>query len=116
MGVRRRPPHPGTAIKQWLKSVKPEVNQETLAEALRTSRFTINSIINGRRSVTPDMALKLAYVFGSPPESWLTLQMNYDIWEAEQNFSNEGLTKLRQNTKPLRGGDTPIIHADDKSY
>jgi len=53
-----------------------------LARRLGVSRKTISAIVNERKSVTPDMALRLAQAFSTTPELWLNLQRNHDLWQA----------------------------------
>lgn len=53
------------------------------------SRKTISSIVNERKSVTPDMALRLSQAFpNSTAESWLFLQKSYDLWQTVHNTSD----------------------------
>jgi addiction module HigA family antidote len=44
----------------------------------------ISAIVNGKRSITADTALRLALFFGTAPQYWMNLQANYDIAMAEQ--------------------------------
>ena len=81
---RERPPtSPGEFITEdILREYK--MTQGQLADALGVSRRTINQIINNRRSVTADMALRLARYTGGTPEFWLNVQNSWDLWNAEQ--------------------------------
>jgi len=54
------------------------------AEALGVSRKTLSAILNGRAGISPEMAVRLSLAFGTTAESWLTQQMQYDLWWAEQ--------------------------------
>lgn len=63
------------------------------AKLLNTTRLTLSKIINGKSSITPDMALRISYVFGGSPDFWLRLQRKYDLAKAENEFEEEGLTK-----------------------
>jgi len=54
------------------------------AEALGISRKTLSAILNGRAGISPEMAVRLSLAFGTTAESWLTQQMQYDLWWAEQ--------------------------------
>lgn len=53
-----------------------------LAEALGVSRQSVNELLRERRAVSPEMALRLAKLFGNSPEFWLNLQRGVDLWEA----------------------------------
>lgn len=69
------------------------ITQEQLANALGVSRFSVNQILNSRRSITPEMAVRLSHVLDTSPEVWLNLQMKVDIAEAMRNLDDE-LSKL----------------------
>jgi addiction module HigA family antidote len=59
-----------------------------LAEALSVSRNTVSAIVNERRAITPEMALRLSQAFpNTTPESWLNLQRNYDVWQVTHTTS-----------------------------
>ena len=71
---------PGQVLRTRILNDK--LTQERLAEAMRVSRFTINQIINGRRSITAEMAVRLGYVTSTTPEFWLNLQLQIDLYNA----------------------------------
>jgi addiction module HigA family antidote len=66
-----------------------DITQESLATAMGVSRFSVNQIINGRRTITAEMALRLARVLGTTPEFWLNLQQGVDIHEARERLGEE---------------------------
>ena len=77
----RPPTHPGEMLlEEFLKPL--EMSQTALAERIHVSYPRINEIINGRRGVTPDTALRLSRLFGTSPELWLNGQRNWDLWHA----------------------------------
>lgn len=87
------PAHPGEVLRElYLEPM--EVTITTAAEALDVSRKHVSAIVNGRVSVTPDMALRLAEVFATDPELWVNLQAQYDLWELSR--------KRRPKVKRLR--------------
>jgi len=53
-----------------------------LARSLGVSRKTDSKIVNERRAITADMALRLSRAFDTTPELWLNLQQNHDLWRA----------------------------------
>jgi addiction module HigA family antidote len=55
-----------------------------LASALGVSRQTINELIRERRALSPEMAIRLARLFGNSPEFWLNAQRAVDLWEAHR--------------------------------
>ena len=79
---RKRPPtHPGEMLLE--EFVKPlELTQTELARRLGVSYPRLNEIIKGRRSVTPDTALRLSRVLGMSAAFWLGLQQDWDLWHA----------------------------------
>ena len=79
--IRREPTHPGEILQE--EFILPlGLTQAGLAEKLKTTFRTVNEIVNKKRSVSPDMALKFAKLFGTSPELWLNLQSQYDLWKA----------------------------------
>lgn len=90
------PPTPGDVLrKRVLGDLK--ITQDKLAEALGVSRFTTNQVLNGRRAVTPEMAVRLAHVLGTSAEMWLNLQAKVDLVQARRKLSVEleSLPRLR---------------------
>ncbi|MCC6744622.1 MAG: HigA family addiction module antidote protein [Acidobacteria bacterium] len=89
----RRPTHPGEIIRE---DVLPGlgVSQGDFAEMLGVSRRTVVEIVAERRSISSDMALRLAHVLGTTPESWLHMQIAVDLWD--------DLRKHRQEYASLR--------------
>ena len=79
---KRCPGHPGRILGNlYLKPLS--LSNTKLAETLGVSRKAISSIVNERKSITPDMALRLSQAFpNSTAESWLNLQKSYDLWKA----------------------------------
>jgi len=77
------PPHPGEVIRE-LCIAPLGVTVTDAAKALGVSRKTLSELLNGHASITPEMAIRLSIAFDTTPESWLTQQMHYDLWQAEQ--------------------------------
>ena len=77
----RRPTHPGEVLlEDFLRPLG--ISQKKAAERLRISYPRMNEIINGKRSVTPETALRLARFTRTEPEFWLNLQQAVDLWDA----------------------------------
>ena len=76
-------PTPGEVLKEHIVDAR-KITQEALAEAMGVSRLTINQLINGKRSVTAEMALRLARVLDTTPDFWLNLQRRVDLAEAQR--------------------------------
>ena len=60
-----------------------------LAESLGVSRQSVNELLRERRAVSPEMALRLARLFGNSPEFWLNAQRSVDLWIAAQSIEDE---------------------------
>ena len=92
--MKREPTHPGDIIKEdYLKPLS--ITIKDMAKTLGISRKTLSKIINGRGSVTPDMALRLSRAFETTPILWLNLQRDYDLWSAED------ASKEWENVQPI---------------
>jgi addiction module HigA family antidote len=61
-----------------------EVTQTELAERMEVPFQRINSLVNGRRSITPDTALRLGKVFGTTPGFWMNHQLRWDLYHAQE--------------------------------
>ncbi len=82
-GRMHSPSHPGEILKE-LYLVPLGVTATQAADALGVSRKHVSAIINGRASVTPDMAVRLAAVFDTSAEIWMNLQAQHDLWVVSQ--------------------------------
>ncbi|MFD1008735.1 HigA family addiction module antitoxin [Oceanisphaera ostreae] len=83
------PPHPG----EFIHHVYMEpfgYSCRFVAKQLDVAASTLNRVLKGTSAVSPEMALRLSKTLGRTPESWLTMQDNYDLWQAKQslNLSN----------------------------
>jgi addiction module HigA family antidote len=81
---RMQPIHPGRILKRELNAR--ELSANRLALALRVPSGRITSLLNGKRAVTPDTALRLARYFGNSAQFWLNLQTRYDLLTTEAEF------------------------------
>lgn len=79
--MKREPTQPGEILhEEFLKPLS--MTQKQLADHLQCDIKVINRIINGRTSVTAEMALKLAAAFETTPDFWLNAQQAVDIYQA----------------------------------
>ena len=84
--IKREPTHPGEILKEeFLEPLN--ISQTKLAKELHTSFRAINEIINTKRGITTEMALKLAKFFGTTPQLWLNLQNSYDLYRVSKKKS-----------------------------
>ena len=82
------PISPGDILRDLIRS-DPEITQERLAKSMHVSRFSINQIVNGKRAVTAEMALKLARVMSTTPDLWLNLQKDVDLYAARRKLGEK---------------------------
>ena len=74
----RNPPHPGIVVLQ--ECIEPlGLTITNAAEALKVSRNTLSELVNGKRGISPEMAVRLSKVFGGTEEGWLVQQAQYDL-------------------------------------
>lgn len=74
----RNPPHPGgVVLRQCIEPLNLTITQA--AEALDVSRNTLSELVNEKRGISPEMAVRLEKVFGGTAEGWLVQQAQYDL-------------------------------------
>lgn len=93
----RTPIHPGEILADELEELG--VSPTELSRQIRVPANRISQIINGKRSITGDTALRLAHWFGTSPQFWMNLQALYDVRIAEEDAGTEIKTLP---TKPER--------------
>ena len=90
-----KPVSPGEIL--LMEFLKPlGISQSKLARDLNVPAGRINDIIQGKRAITPDTALRLAVYFNMTPEFWMNLQSHYDLKLAKQNL----LPKIERSVRP----------------
>ncbi len=95
--TKRPPTHPGEMLlEEFLKPLG--ISQSAFAVRLGVSFPRLNEVVRGKRSVTPDTALRLARVTGMSAEFWLGLQQDWDLWHALRSVQAMEITQL----KPIR--------------
>ncbi len=79
----KNPPHPGRLVKH--ECLEPlDLSITRAAEILGVTRLTLSNLVNGKSGVSPEMAIRLSKAFGSSPEVWLGLQLDYALAQAEK--------------------------------
>ena len=74
----KNPPHPGTIVlRQCIEPLGLTITDA--ATALGVTRTTLSELVNGKRGISPEMAVRLSQVFGGGAESWLTQQAHYEL-------------------------------------
>ncbi len=80
----KNPPHPGRLVKhECLEPLGLSITKA--AEILGVTRLTLSNLANGKNGVSPEMAIRLSKAFGSSPEVWLGMQMDFDLAQAKKN-------------------------------
>ena len=80
------PPHPGEFIRETY--IEPfDLSIRQVASNLEVSPSTFNRLLNGVSNISPAMALRLSKALGRSPESWLSLQDQYDLWHARKTVN-----------------------------
>ena len=93
----REPLHPGTILEDYMEA--DGWNQSDLAETMDVSRDRINKIVNGKRGISHETAIKLSIVFGNTdPDFWLALDNTRRLWEERQEKAEE-FEKLEDRLK-----------------
>jgi len=86
-------PHPGRLLKRELKARELSANRLALDLGVPSGRIT--DILNGRRSITADTAVRLGRYFGNRAQFWLDLQGQYDIAVVERQHGAEIAKRVR---------------------
>ena len=94
----RTPIHPGEHLREELKTLQMSAAELSRQLGVPTNRVT--GILNGRRSITGDTALRLAHFFGTTPEFWLNLQSLYEVRLAQRKSGGaiDRLPTLKQRS------------------
>lgn len=90
------PPHPGRSIKHaCLEPLGLSITEG--AKVLGVSRQALSNIVNGKSGISPEMAIRLTKAFGSTPDTWLRMQLAYDLAAA---LKYESKIKVRRQHVP----------------
>jgi addiction module HigA family antidote len=96
-----RPTHPGAILRNMLEELAADghervssLTRKELASRLGVSQRAVNELIQERRAISADMAIRLSRVFKTTPDIWMNLQKAVDLWDAAQANKNQ-YAKLR---------------------
>jgi addiction module HigA family antidote len=82
----KSPAHPGLIVRHdCLEPLKLSVT--AAAKILGVTRQALNNVVNGKSGISPEMAIRLSKAFGSTPETWLQMQVAYDLAAARKDES-----------------------------
>jgi len=94
----KNPAHPGRVVRQ--DCLEPlELSVTAGAKVLGVSRQALNNVVNGKSGISPEMAIRLSKAFGSTPETWLQMQLAYDLAAARRTESK--IKVRRQHVEEL---------------
>ena len=83
----KNPPHPGGfVLRQCIEPLGLSIT--AAATALGVTRTTLSELVNGKRGISPEMAVRLSKVFGGSAQSWLVQQAQYDLAQLHTNKIN----------------------------
>jgi addiction module HigA family antidote len=94
--LQRKPIHPGEILREQFMA-EFGVSMNRLARDLRVPVTRISEIVNQRRSITSDTALRLARYFGTTPEFWMNLQTSYDL-----DTARSGVAEIERDVRPTQ--------------
>jgi addiction module HigA family antidote len=88
----KNPPHPGLSVRHdCIEALNLTITEA--ADILGVTRQALNNLVNGKSGISPEMAIRLDKAFGGGAETWLRLQMAYDLAQARQH---EGDIKVKR--------------------
>ena len=88
----KNPPHPGLSVRH--DCIEPlDLTITEAANILGVTRQALNNLVNGKSGISPEMAIRLDKAFGGGAETWLRLQMAYDLAQARRH---EGAIKVKR--------------------
>lgn len=94
----RNPVHPGEIVKHDCIDVM-GMTVTAAATALGVTRPTLSKVINGRAAISPEMAIRLSKAFGSRPETWLRMQLSFDLAQAQKQAKHIKVRPLRRRVE-----------------
>jgi addiction module HigA family antidote len=112
----RRPTHPGAILREdVLPALK--MTQTEMAQRLGVSRLSVSELLHEKRSMTPEMSMRVAKLLNTTPESWLRMQEAVDLWEVQQKPEKlAGIKPIRprrvthRKTRPIKRFAISVPH------
>jgi addiction module HigA family antidote len=78
------PPHPGEVLEDTVLQRGGGLSVSDFAKRLGVSRVALSRVVNGLAAVSAELAIRLAAALGGSAESWLRMQVSYDLWQAQR--------------------------------
>lgn len=113
------PPHPGEFVKyECLEAAGLSV--ERAAQGLGVTAQELSDVVNEKVGISADLAIRLSKAFGSTPELWLGIQMDYDLWHAQERAKGIEVERFAPPYPPWEadadcesgGGEYPVLSGD----
>ena len=79
------PPHPGEVLRDGVFT-DTGITVTEFAKRIGVTRVMLSRVLNGKAGISADMAIRLTAALGGHAESWLHMQANYDLWQAEKSL------------------------------
>jgi addiction module HigA family antidote len=87
------PPHPGAVLLDTVLRADGGLSVTEFAKRLGVSRVALSRVVHGHAAISAELAIRLAAALGGSAESWLNMQVSYDLWHAAK--------KKRPKIEPL---------------
>ncbi|RHZ36072.1 HigA family addiction module antitoxin [endosymbiont GvMRE of Glomus versiforme] len=100
-----KPIHPGTILREEIL-IPRDISPQELADALQVSKEQIKWVCEERADITPDLAARLAFYFGSSVELWLNLQLSY-----EEELAKAKMETIKKQITPYKAKPESLKHA-----
>ncbi|HTY51301.1 MAG TPA: HigA family addiction module antitoxin [Steroidobacteraceae bacterium] len=84
MSRMHNPPHPGAVLGDTVLRAGGGLTVTEFARQLKVSRVTLSRVVNGHAAVSAELAIRLSAALGGSAESWLNMQLAYDLWYAKK--------------------------------
>jgi addiction module HigA family antidote len=92
------PVHPGEILlEEFLEPLG--LSQSELARRIGVNFRTVHDVVNGKRGISPEMAIRLSRYFKTTPQFWMNLQRDYDLWKAYKKLEKKG-SMVKGSTTP----------------
>ncbi len=97
------PPHPGLILKDTVLREHGGISVKEFAEKLGMTRTAISRVVNGKASISPELAIRLAAFLNITARSWLTMQAEYDLWQIRKKRRQKIQRMAAYPPPPTRG-------------
>lgn len=95
----KNPPHPGLSVR--INCLEPMgLSIAEGAKVLGVTRQTLNNLVTGKSGISPEMAFRLSKAFGSSPETWLGMQLDYDLAQVRRREKEIHVKRVRAPSHP----------------